>query len=58
MNDLLRKVLESHSGLARWNKFSTVRVQIEVREIDPITEGQQVWPRTEGALFEPVRQSL
>jgi hypothetical protein len=28
MNDLLRNVLEAHGGLARWNTFSTVRVQI------------------------------
>ena len=28
MNDLLENVLEAHGGLARWNKFSTVRVQI------------------------------
>ena len=28
MNDLLRNVLEAHGGLARWNRFSTVRVQI------------------------------
>jgi hypothetical protein len=28
MNDLLRNVLEAHGGLARWDKFSTVRAQI------------------------------
>ncbi len=28
MNDLLRNVLEAHGGLARWNTFSTLRVQI------------------------------
>jgi hypothetical protein len=28
MNDLLRDVLEAHGGLARWDKFSTVRAQI------------------------------
>lgn len=28
MNDLLHSVLEAHGGLARWNQFSTVEVQI------------------------------
>jgi len=28
MNDLLTKALEAHGGLARWNSFSTARVQI------------------------------
>ena len=28
MNNLLSKVLEAHGGLARWNEFSTVGVQI------------------------------
>jgi hypothetical protein len=28
MNDLLSNALEAHGGLARWNTFSTVRVQI------------------------------
>jgi hypothetical protein len=28
MNELLKNVLEAHGGLARWNKFSTVRTQI------------------------------
>jgi hypothetical protein len=28
MNDLLKNALEAHGGLARWNKFTTLRVQI------------------------------
>src|SRR5215470_11625627 len=36
MNDLLRNVLEAHGGLARWNKFSTVRAQI--------VTGGGLWP--------------
>lgn len=28
MSDLLRNVLEAHGGLAHWNQFSTIRVQI------------------------------
>ena len=28
MNDLLKNVLEAHGGLAHWNQFSTLRVQI------------------------------